>query len=189
MSADPSFLMKSTVQSRGEATALLHNPGDAVLVERGRPRWLLLKCPCGCGEVIPINLDKRAGPAWRLYRSKRYGYSVHPSVWRDTGCESHFIIWRNRILLLGKRYGGYRSLAAREEITALGEQVYAALPENEFTYYVVIADTIREVPWEVLDACRYLVREGLALEHETDERGLFRRRNRPARKESFSQYV
>jgi len=37
---------------------LVSAPGDAVLIERGAPRWLLLAR--GCGTELPINLDTHA---------------------------------------------------------------------------------------------------------------------------------
>ena len=48
-----------TVSTRGAASTHLKSAGDAVLIERGRPRLLVLSCPCGCGEEFPINLDPR----------------------------------------------------------------------------------------------------------------------------------
>ena len=71
------------VSSRGDAAGYLKVPGDAALVERGRPRLLLLACPCGCGEQLPVNLDGRAGPAWRYYKNERTGLTLYPSVWRE----------------------------------------------------------------------------------------------------------
>src|SRR5205814_291355 len=93
--------LKAVVGSRADVAKQLQLPGDAVLIQRGQPRWLLLKCPCGCGDEIPVNLDKRAGKAWRLYGDAHAPVTLFPSVWRDTGCESHFIIWRGEILLFG----------------------------------------------------------------------------------------
>src|ERR1700722_8970214 len=101
MSRASQLHLMGVVSSRGEASAYLKAPGDAVLVERGRPRLLLLSCPCGCGEHFPINLDPRAGPAWRLYRNRTGAITLYPSVWRESGCYSHYIIWRDRILLFG----------------------------------------------------------------------------------------
>jgi len=31
---------------------LVSAPGDAVLIKRGAPRWLLLARPCGCGTEL-----------------------------------------------------------------------------------------------------------------------------------------
>jgi hypothetical protein len=98
-------------------------------------------------------------------------------------------VWRNRILLFGGRHSGFRSLGRREEIAGLANQVYPLLPARDFVSYVAMADTLREVPWEVLDACRHLVHEGLAVERTGDERGLFKRRSASAPSESFSHYV
>src|SRR3954470_19533554 len=88
------------VEHRYDGDPLLRQPGDAVLVHRGRPRSLLIACPDGCGETLSINLDPRGGKAWRLYR-KGSAISLSPSVWRDGGCESHFIVWRSRIIWCG----------------------------------------------------------------------------------------
>lgn len=92
---------KGVIQTRSEASGLLKSPGDAVLIERGKPRWLLISCPCGCGDEFPINLDPRAGPAWRLYQNQRTGLTLSPSVWRKSGCCSHYVIWHNQILMSG----------------------------------------------------------------------------------------
>lgn len=66
------------------------------VVERGRPRSVVLQCPCGCDELLVLNVDRTAGPAWRL-RLREGRVSLIPSVWRTTGCESHFVLWENRI--------------------------------------------------------------------------------------------
>ena len=164
---------KSIVQSRGEASQYLKSPGDAVLIERGRPRWLLLSCPCGCGDEIPINLDSRAGKAWRIYRDKKFGLSLYPSVWRDTDCESHFIIWRDRILLYGQGDDEFGSPVHSDEMVVLSKAVLSALPIAGFVSYTDVADSIDEVPWDVLDALRFLVKKGLVRENAGKQRGNF----------------
>src|SRR5437867_10955077 len=89
---------RGSVVSRDDARPFLVASGDIVLVQRGRPRSVIMKCPCGCREELVINLDDRVGPAWRLYRDKR-GLTLFPSVWRDSGCRSHFIVWHDTILM------------------------------------------------------------------------------------------
>jgi hypothetical protein len=175
---DNALTLKRIVQSRGEAAGVLRVPGDAVLIERGRPRWLLLSCPCGCGEELPINLDSRAGPAWRLYKNVRHGVSVYPSVWRDTGCGSHFIIWRDRILLFGQDDEELQS-GRQEEASALVAAVRDRLSEERLIPYVEIADELSEVPWDVLTICRQLVRAGFAREGRGKQRGMFCRKLLP----------
>lgn len=78
--------IKANVSSRASAGEYLKRPGDAVIVDREGPRWLILSCPCGCGTQLPLNLDRRAGPAWRIFVSRKKGVSIYPSVWRDSDC-------------------------------------------------------------------------------------------------------
>ncbi len=79
-------------------------PGRLIVVNRGRPRWLKFHCPCGCGDVVSLNLDPRAGPRWSLtVRGSRV--TVRPSIWRETGCGSHFIIWESRVEFFRSRAG------------------------------------------------------------------------------------
>jgi hypothetical protein len=85
------------VASSVEAPAALASRDDFVIVERGIPRLAVFQCPCGCGDVVTLNLDSRAGKAWRLSRRNRT-VTLRPSVWRDTGCQSHFVVWGNRVL-------------------------------------------------------------------------------------------
>jgi len=86
-----------TVDKHGGARSILaRSPGRIVLVDRGEPRTVLFHCPCGCGETVVINVDRRAGPAWRL-RVNEHGLTLMPSVWRTSGCRSHFILCKSRV--------------------------------------------------------------------------------------------
>jgi hypothetical protein len=163
------------VSTRAEASGVLKAPGDAVLIERGRPRLFLLSCPCGCGEEFPINLDARAGPAWRLYGGARTALSLFPSVWRESGCESHFIIWRNRILLFGHYDEDIDSSPQVDATATLNDAVREQLPDVGLITFSEIAETLGEVPWDVLMVCRQLVRKGLAREGKGKQRGSFGR--------------
>lgn len=167
--------LKSTVSSRAEASPLLKVPGDAVLIERGRPRLLVLACPCGCGEHVPVNLDTRLGPAWHYYMPHKGGMSLFPSVWRESGCRSHFIIWRNQIWLLGRG----DETVDDDRYTADGvptrEDVLSLLPNAGFVPFSKIAERLNAVPWDVLSVCRRLVSEGKAVEGRDKQRGQFRR--------------
>jgi hypothetical protein len=163
------------VTSRSDVVAQLHAAGDVVLVERGQPRLLVILCPCGCGEQLPINLDRRAGPAWRLYRDER-GVSLFPSVWRETGCESHFIIWDDQILLFSPSEESSDWERAESVAQLDRERVLSAIPDRGLIDFTVIADDLRAVPWDVLRVCRALVREGILREGTDTERGHFGRR-------------
>lgn len=166
--------LKAEVTSRAGVSDLLQAPGDAVLIERGVPRWLMIKCPCGCGEEIPVNLDKRAGKAWRLYRNKA-GLSLFPSVWRDTGCEAHFIILRNQIVTLGGSLDPDYPRGLSLDLTELARRALAAWPAGTYVSYVDVADKLGEIPWDVQEACFTLVTAGLMIEGKGDARGTFLR--------------
>lgn len=71
-------------------------PGAIAVVERMGPRAVLFQCPCGCGETLITNVDAEAGKAWRM-RLDHFGLTLMPSVWRTSGCRSHFILWRNQV--------------------------------------------------------------------------------------------
>jgi hypothetical protein len=85
------------VASQSEARRVI--AGDAawlVVVERGRPRSVVFRCPCGCGEDLVVNVDREAGEAWRLRLNDGW-LTLMPSVWRTSGCRSHFILWSNTV--------------------------------------------------------------------------------------------
>ncbi len=173
MIEDRRLRFRATVERRGDASAHLKSSGDAVLIERGRPRMLVLSCPCGCGEEFPINLDPRSGPAWRLYGSPEKGLSLFPSVWRESGCRSHYIIWRNKILLFGRDEEDLETSLQADEFNKLTDAVRKRLPGKGLIPFSDIADGLDEVPWDVLTVCRQLVRRGIAREGKGKERGSF----------------
>lgn len=138
-----------------DAARALTQPGDATFVVRGVVRSLVLRCPCGCGENYIINLDARAGPAWRYYR-RNGTLSLYPSYWRDGGCGSHFIINRNQIW-----WCHYDENWLTDADPALVEKVFAAAPTDGAIAPRELADQIDEIPWDVWAACEKLVRRQL----------------------------
>jgi hypothetical protein len=162
------------VETRDAAASLLSKGGDAVVVERGKPRLLILRCPCSCGDDLLINLDRRAGAAWYFHRN-RTRITLFPSYWRADGCGSHFILWNNRIYWCR----GWESEEGDdwEVSTKLEEKVYAALPDEWFMNYELVAEQLKLVPWEALQACRQLVNRGKAVAGKWPLRGSYRRLN------------
>jgi|SRR5579872_1764183 len=69
----------------------------------GKDRWLHLLCPCGCGDVISLNLMTSHRPFWSLASHEDGTVSVMPSVDKTSGCCSHFFIRRCRIAWAGAR--------------------------------------------------------------------------------------
>jgi hypothetical protein len=162
---------KGRVEFRREADDLTPAPGDSALVERGRPRSFVLACPDGCGEHLTINLDDCSGPAWRWYETKR-GVTLFPSVWRDSGCKSHFIIWHDRILWCDWYTEGNKE---PENLTPeLPDRVFAVL-DDDFTSFAALGLRLDEIPWEVARACRSLKADGRAEEDVKPRLGHYRR--------------
>jgi hypothetical protein len=89
-----------TVRNQTEALREL-NTGVLVLVmPNKRPKSLKFLCPCGCSEIISVNLMPGNERAWRVDYNAKLGLSLWPSVWRTSGCCSHFILRRNKARLL-----------------------------------------------------------------------------------------
>jgi hypothetical protein len=61
-----------------------------------RAKWLRFTCPCGCGEVLALNLMPTHHPRWTIDRHGDGTLTVSPSV-DATACGSHFWIRRNRV--------------------------------------------------------------------------------------------
>lgn len=51
-----------------------------------------MRCPCGCGDSIHLNLLEQESPSWQLRMHKDGSVSLLPSVWRTKGCRSHFFV-------------------------------------------------------------------------------------------------
>lgn len=162
---------RGTVANRYAADSLLERPGDFVLVHRGIPRSCVLLCPDGCGDKLTINLDPRTDKAWRFYR-KRNQVSVFPSVWRDTGCMSHFILWNHSIVWCDDDDAD-RDVTVEDELTL--RQRVLSLCTHEWQHFTELAERLDEVPWDVHRACRDLaLRQHALLEGVNKLRGSFK---------------
>lgn len=153
----------------GSALPLLREPGDTVLIHRSVDRSLVMRCPCGCGDDLVLNLDSRAGPAWRLY-ARAGKLTVFPSYWRNSGCESHFIIWKDRIYWCGGRDDDEYGYAD----STLEQEILAKTPSSRFVEYRELAEVLDAIPWDVLWVCRVLVKRGLLQEQPGKVTGRFR---------------
>lgn len=112
-------------------------------------------------------------PAWRLYGSAHAGISLFPSVWRESGCRSHYIIWRDRILLFGQNEEEFDTSPQVDNISTLIDAVKTLLPAAGLTPFAEIAEAVDAIPWDVLTVCRRLVRSGIAREGIGKQRGSF----------------
>ena len=55
--------------------------------------WLAaMKCPCGCGEVMYLNLLTDTKPCWEVSITHDNRPTLKPSIWRKKDCKSHFFL-------------------------------------------------------------------------------------------------
>lgn len=66
------------------------------MLDEGQPWAVAMRCPCGCGDAIELILLEGVKPRWDLSIDRGLP-SIHPSVWRNVGCRSHFWVRRGRI--------------------------------------------------------------------------------------------
>ena len=161
------ILWKGAADGHSGASELLVFAGDVAMIVRGRPRALLMLCPCGCGEVLTINLDSRSDKAWLLYK-RNAGVSLYPSVWRTTGCKSHFVVWDDRIFGLGLDWWD-----EDDSLELDSGKVLEMFSGNAPTHFTKIAEQLNAVPWEVLRICRRLAREKKLVAGELEDDGNF----------------
>jgi hypothetical protein len=87
------------MQVEGEFPSTLSAKTLYVLTEDGLPWQAAMICPCGCGEVLDLNLLPDERPCWQFEADKHGIATLHPSIWRKIGCKSHFwlrdgeIVW------------------------------------------------------------------------------------------------
>lgn len=68
-------------------------PGVLYVAGEGQNVWAAsMVCPCGCKEVIELNLLPQVRPRWSVVEHAGGTASLDPSVWRTSGCHSHFIL-------------------------------------------------------------------------------------------------
>lgn len=77
---------------------LILPPRRLVIAREDGELWSAgMNCPCGCGEIIELGLFPEAEQNWTLAVDRRGRPSLSPSVWRRTGCRSHFWMRHGRI--------------------------------------------------------------------------------------------
>ena len=75
-----------------------YSKGIVYLVGEGENLWAAaLKCPCGCGDVIELNLLAAARPRWAAQMHPDRTVSLAPSVWRQKACKSHFVMRQGHV--------------------------------------------------------------------------------------------
>lgn len=83
------------------------------LVGEGEHLWVAaILCPCGCAETIQLNLLHGQRPRWSVAEHEGGPVSLHPSVWRQSGCKSHFFFRNGQIVWCGEHSQGGTAHAA-----------------------------------------------------------------------------
>lgn len=73
-------------------------PGEIVhVVDGGIEKWACLRCPGGCGAMIPLSLSQKRRPRWEIALDWFGRPTVKPSVHQQNDCGCHFWIRQGRI--------------------------------------------------------------------------------------------
>ena len=95
---EPKLHYKSLmVVSKAPANVAIGDDQFIAMIYENNPYWAMFKCPCGCGTVISLSLQKIHRPSWTVEKTKAGRPSLYPSVWQNKGCCSHFWIKDGRV--------------------------------------------------------------------------------------------
>lgn len=87
-----------TFEDRSLATTEVKHPGVVAIVGHGsKHKWLLMTCPCGCGETLALNLMRSHTPRWRVEARSEALFSVFPSI-DALSCGAHFWIRDGKVI-------------------------------------------------------------------------------------------
>lgn len=80
-------------------------PGMLSVVGEAGSYWCAaMACPCGCGARIHLSLVRTDTPHWSLAVDRAGRPTLYPSVWRTSGCRSHFFLRRGQIIWCGSTF-------------------------------------------------------------------------------------
>jgi len=68
-----------------------------VTQQAGQPAFGAMACPCGCGETLNLRFFGERRPRWSIQWDRRRRPTVRPSIWRQSGCRSHFHLTGGRV--------------------------------------------------------------------------------------------
>lgn len=75
------------------------------MVDNGENWSVGFNCPCGCGDIIELLLLPDVDPHWTLTVDNINRPTLQPSVWKRTGCKSHFWLRQGRVIWAEARPG------------------------------------------------------------------------------------
>lgn len=68
-----------------------------VVGENGYEWLAAFVCPCGCNDLIQLNLLEDIKPGWRISKRNTQKISISPSIDRRVGCRSHFTVTNGEV--------------------------------------------------------------------------------------------
>jgi len=68
-----------------------------VVGEQGHHWQAIMQCPCRCGARIQLCLLQGVRPSWRVHVASNQCVTLRSSIWRTTGCRSHFFVRNGEI--------------------------------------------------------------------------------------------
>jgi len=72
-----------------------------ILLEDDGPYAVAMLCPCGCGDSIELMVMNGVAPRWTIHADAKNRPTLHPSIWRQSGCGSHFWLKSGRVVWCG----------------------------------------------------------------------------------------
>lgn len=92
----PEIKKVSYYESQAEVPERLPADTLAVVGTAERPKWAILKCPCGRGHVLTVNLSRMRRPRWRLAVDDA-GPTLSPSIDYVGDHRCHFWLREGRV--------------------------------------------------------------------------------------------
>ena len=86
-----------TITIDGSLPSKLKKNSLYIVSEDGFEEQAAMLCPCGCAQILHMNLLPDDRPLWRVTRHADGSTSLRPSVWRQKGCRSHFCFRKGRV--------------------------------------------------------------------------------------------
>ncbi len=72
---------------------------DLVILRDDGEDWsVVMRCPCGCGRHVELPLLREARPRWTLKLDEKNRPTLHPSVWLNDGCRSHYFVRSGKVI-------------------------------------------------------------------------------------------
>lgn len=68
------------------------------VIDGGLEKWACLRCPGGCGAVIPLSLNQKRRPAWSVATDWFGRPTIEPSVHQRNECGCHFWVTKGSVV-------------------------------------------------------------------------------------------